>query len=670
MIMSRWILSLFFFQLTLIPSIMLGKEPTDPWRTLQEIERSIPDSVDHAGNVFLKGEIVSIPSGTVNGATAWRVTEDRQREVVRGTIDGSQDAIELGKLGIGWYRITWSDVESKPVGWTTAAVLARLASPVPQDSPVCLDSATAWFARDDPAKQKQFAQLAALAGVNWIRDRMRWRDVQPLPGQFADIATYDSAAAIQAKQGLKILQVHHDTPSWAENGGGGSGRFPGDLRAAYEFGRAMSDRYQGKVQAWEPWNEANVATFGGHTTDEICSLQKAAYLGYKSGNPEVTVCWNVTTGVPTPRQTDCVLENETWPYFDTYNVHTYDWPDAYERLWGPVRKAACGKPIWVTESDRGISFESDSPTHDLSPENEILKAQFIAQSYASSLHAGANRHFHFILGQYDEKTTQFGLLRHDLTPRPSYVALATVGRLLAGTRCLGKYLIEGQPEVHVVAFRGSPDGKPRDVLVAWAERPGDWSVRGQSEVDWPVPETVAVEACFDYLGRAMPGGVPKKLTSAPVFVTLPEGACDQLTLQSPTRAELREGTPSPIVLQCLMPWETRLQDTSVRWAGQFGHSLKPNTETEVPLFVYNFSGRQVSGSISVANLPAGCQIHPQQWNVRLPPMTRQKLPARFQISNRTEEDSENIWIKLRGEFGEAGRPVLAFRLVASPDQPQ
>ena len=90
-------------------------------------------------------------------------------------------------------------------------MLARLAAPTPQDSPICLDSAISWFARDDPEKQKQFSQLAALAGVNWIRDRIRRRDFQPDSEQLSSTANYDTAAEIQAKQGLKILQVHHDT---------------------------------------------------------------------------------------------------------------------------------------------------------------------------------------------------------------------------------------------------------------------------------------------------------------------------------------------------------------------------------------------------------------------------------------------------------------------------
>jgi len=85
-------------------------------------------------------------------------------------------------LGVGWYRVEFGTRERPGLAWTTAAVLRRLTAPTPEDSPVCVDTATAWFARDDELKQRRFANLATLAGVNWIRDRLRWADLQPAPG--------------------------------------------------------------------------------------------------------------------------------------------------------------------------------------------------------------------------------------------------------------------------------------------------------------------------------------------------------------------------------------------------------------------------------------------------------------------------------------------------------
>ncbi len=637
------------------------------WDALQQVPRATVDAGEHPGNVFLFGEQVTIdlPASSLLAAT-WRATDETGKELARGTLANSTPArFSLGNLPVGWYRIEFFNAASDEVGWTTAAVLSPLSAPTPQQSPICVDSATAWFATADIAKQDKFSRLAALAGVNWIRDRMRWREMQPTPDQFASDTTYDSSAATAHRYGLKVLQVFHDTPRWATTLRGETGRFPADLRHIYRFAQAMGERFHGTVQAWEPWNEANVGTFGGHTMDEICSYQKAAYLGFKAGDPHLTVCWNATTATPTERQTDTLLENETWSYFDTYNIHTYDWCHDYERLWKPARRAACGKPLWITESDRGMTCDPNSPTHDLSPANDRLKAQYVTQSYATSLYAGAQRHFHFILGQYGEGKTQFGLLRADMTPRPGYVALAALGRLLAGAQCLGRLEQADHPQLHVYAFRGQPDGRDRDILVAWTEEKVDWPDRGKSTLQWDLPANLAVEECYDYLGRGVAASFPRLLTSAPTFVILPAGQCNSLPLTKPEAGVRPAETVTPIVLQCLMPKESASKIERIPWAWEIEHTTEPDIPANIKICLYNFADHDVQGTVSLEQAPSACHLQPDSWTVSLKPMGRQELPVLVTISKDMTSDVDGLWIKLRGEFGADGRPVLAFRLIAS-----
>lgn len=647
----------------------------DVWRSLQTIQRAIPEAGDHPGNVYLLGESVSIRvPADIRDKTAvrWQALDDRGEVVTQGAYEridaGNEPTVKVGPLGIGWYRIEFLDAESESVGWTTAAVLARLLSPVPQESPVCVDSATAWFAKDNPANQTHLARLAALAGVNWIRDRMQWREVQIGPDKFAENTTYDSAAEIQTRMGLKVLQVFHDTPPWAIEDASTRTQLPCDLRVLYRFCKAMAQRYKGRVLAWEPWNEANVSDFGAHTVDQMCVHQKAAYLGFKSGDPNVTVCWNAVAAAPTDLHTQGVLKNEAWPYFDTYNIHTYDWPHSYVDLWGPVRKAACGRPIWVTESDRGIKYETSPPWHELSRRNERLKSEFIAQSYASSLFAGANRHFHFVLGHYTESRNgvQFGLLRRDYTPRPGYVALAAVGRFLAGAKCLGRWRLDGKPDAQVIAFGATPDGIDRDVLVAWNERKVDWAERGRASVDWPPMNEVAVEGVFDYLGRSLGKSVPKKLGSSPTFLVLPAGEAQKLPLESPPAlSEFRKGTAQPVVLQIQMPRSCIKRVEGVRWAHEYEYRIKPNVRTDLSIYAYNFSNESVTGTVFVENVPEDWAFSPDRWEITIKPMEQIPLAAHVTISPRQREKAADNWVTLRGNLTPGGRPVLAFRLVVT-----
>jgi hypothetical protein len=317
--------------------------------------------------VFLEGEEVSVPLPEKVRLvyTHWRLSDDREvlhTGVLPPRAPDAGAVLALGPLSIGWYRLEFSSINGSGQTWTSLAVLGRVRTPPRADSPIAVDSAAAWFARENAAQQQQLANLAALAGVGWVRDRLRWRDIQPQPGELAaPPTTYDTSADAHREAGLAMLQVFHDTPPWARDGGGSGGQFAPDLRRVYDLGQRLAKRFKGRVAAWEPCNEANVATFGAHTVDQMCSWQKAAWLGFKSGDPNVLVGWNATAAVPTIPHTEGVLANETWPYFDTYNIHTYDWSHAYADLWKPAREAAAGRPIWVTEADRGTPQLKNAP---------------------------------------------------------------------------------------------------------------------------------------------------------------------------------------------------------------------------------------------------------------------------------------------------------------------
>lgn len=634
------------------------------------IRRAIPVPLpEHPGNAFLQGESVAIPPLAEVGteATPWRLLDDRQQVVRSGELSaavaGRRESLSFGQLGVGWYRLEFGPAGTTNAPWTTLGVLRRLEAPVPLDSPISVDSAAAWFALNDFERQRKLANLASLAGVNWVRDRLRWRDIQPTPGDLKpEATTYDTSASVQREAGLQVLQVFHDTPPWAQEEPNTGGRFAPDLRHVYDLARQLAVRFKGRVVAWEPWNEANVATFGAHTVDQMCSWQKAAWLGFKAGDPDVIVGWNVTTTVPTPAHTEGLLANETWPYYDTYNIHTYDWSHAYAELWKPAREAAAGRPIWVTEADRGTPHLKNAPWFDQEPRLERLKAEWIAQAYASSLFAGAQQHFHFILGNYQEGNhIQFGLLRHDLTPRPAYVALAAVGRCLAGARVLGRW--RPGDNVQVVAFRAEPDGKPRDVLVVWAEKEVDWDGRGQTTAQWSLPSGLEVQEVMDYLGRSLGKAFPAPLTSAPVFVFLPPGEALKLPLENPPLpSSWRAGSPSPVVLQLSLPRSVIRKVEDLPWSEGYVYQADTGRELELKFHVYNFAPEAITGQFQVVRRPDNWEVTLPSTTFQLPSRERQEVLGRLRISESAA--TRDGWVVLRADCGPQGQPVLAFRVMA------
>jgi hypothetical protein len=644
----------------------------NPEQGLPKIERTIPAPLpDHPGNIYLEGESVSIQVGPdiPPSAASWILYDDAHNKIKNGSVLQSgvrAEAIAVGALPIGWYRMEFADADGKPAGWTTAAVIKQLAAPTPLDSPICIDTAMAWFARDNAAEQTRHANLAALAGVNWIRDRITWKEMQPQRGKTTDArTTYDLAADIQSKAGLRVLQVFHYTADWAADtamdGPDAAKHFPRDLRDMYNLGKAMAQRFRGKVHAWEPWNEANIEMFGGQTVDEMCSLQKAAYLGFKAGDPDVIVGWNVYTTLPTQQHTQGLADNGTFPYYDTYNIHTYEWHHDYARLWGSARTAAGGKPLWVTEADRGIRYETDGPWYEHSPENEMHKARYIAQAYACSLSAGCTRHFQFILGNFAEEAnhTQFGLLRKDFTPRPAYAAFAAVGRLLAGAKFVTIWNQPDQPDTKVYVFNARPDGKDRQVIVLWAEKPVDWKERNKTTVPWPLPQDLKIEQVYDYLGR--PIEQPKQIGGAAVFVVCPFQALVPDVKKQP-RPLPESQRVSPTVLQIQMPRDLRVKIAPIEWSQGFEYQIPTGQQTPLVMYAYNFSDSAVDGTVKLKNLPNGWTLEPKEWPMKIAPMDRQRFEAKLKIVPSSDGKTPMGSVQLLGDFGAAGESRLSFAI--------
>jgi len=592
--------------------------------------RTIPAPLpDHPGNVYLTGEKVSIIIPVLDLAT-WRVTDYDGKTVAEGRTTAGR--AEFGPLPVGWYEVRWGEGDS-PDRRASIAVLQPLAAPTPETSPICLDVAMAWFYKEP--QMPAVANLCALAGVNRVRDRLHWGDVETKRGEFAPPPTkYDATARIQSEAGLRVLQVNHSSPSWLTKK---VRRFPEDLRDAHRFYREMARRWAGQVVAFEPWNEADIIQFGGHTGAEIASMQKASYLGLKAGNPGIIACQNVFASTNAAALAD-FAENQAWPYFDTFNLHHYDKTDEYPGIYAAWRGVSAGRPIWTTEFALPVQWSGDEKRKEPRDADLRIQSERIAKVYAGVLHEGSVAAFYFILTDYVEGKTQFGLVRPDLTTRPAYVALAAVGRLLADARPLGR-LKDVPQNVRAFLFRAKPDGKDCEVLVAW-------TAEGAAEIALPG----APLAVYDHLGRPRPG--PVALSSAPVVAVFATGAAAKMTLdpppQPPTQAA---GDPSPVVLQAVWPMERRD-------LGQSAYRVASGKAETIPVYAYNFSAKPVEGTLEVAG-PSGWRLNLAK-TVQIPPGDRVQLPLTVEAAAATAVKCETV--RIQGSFGPAGNPILSLRL--------
>ena len=152
--------------------------------------RAIPHPLpSHPGNIFLAGEAVTVPAPPAGDGDTWRAVDYEGRIVAEGRVTAGP--IELGRLPVGYYEV-WRSAAGA-TNRLSVGVLEGLRAPTPLSSPIGIDVAMAWFYPKE--KMGSVANLCALAGMNRVRDRLSWPELEPRKGEFAAANRYDLVRA-------------------------------------------------------------------------------------------------------------------------------------------------------------------------------------------------------------------------------------------------------------------------------------------------------------------------------------------------------------------------------------------------------------------------------------------------------------------------------------------
>jgi hypothetical protein len=513
---------------------------------------------EHPCNVFVLGQDVRI--AVPSQWKQWGAIDIDNRELAHG----SAPIADLGKLPVGYFEIHPTTGAAR----ITAAVVAPN-SPV-EDTPIAIDAAMSWF-YPDPDQVRDACALCKLAGVKWVRDRASWPEIETARGVWAPPDTrYERTMRIEHQEGLKILQVNHISPPWASKD---TRNFPQDLRDVYNFYRGLVQRWKGLADAIEPWNEPDIVMFGGQTGCQIASFQKAAYLGFKGGDPDFKVN-EAVFAIDRAQTLDEFGANEVYPYFDRYDLHHYVHLDAYPRAYGRHRAVCGGRPMWTTEFNLPVWW-ADEKTHEPSDSELRVQGYRVGKVFSEALFQRPEKLFYFMFGDYVERHLQYGIVHADFTPRPAYSAFAAVGRFLNGAKPIGKVNL-GNDKLMEYAFNTVVDGEPSETLVAWSET-------YPTKVGFPPGGKL-----YDYLGREMKPAHKVKLTPATVFIILPPGGSKSLKIEPPpAKAKWVEGKPCPVVLQLIGQGDVK----------QSAFQLDPSKTLK--LVAYNFGDKPAHGELTL-----------------------------------------------------------------------
>jgi len=313
------------------------------------------------------------------------------------------------------------------------------------------------------------------AGFGWVRQQVSWAAMEPKKGNFGTDTTafLDKFVDGAAAKNLKIMLSVVKSPDWV----GANGGLPPQAQDFADYMTFLTQRYKGKVQAYEIWNEQNYAleTGGKVSVAAYLPVLKAGYQTVKKYDPKAVVVFGglTPTGVDDPsialndvqylRQIYALNGGEVKGYYDVMGAHpgsNCNPPDASWPANPPMNDCGTdpdggrsftkdnsfyfqriqdqrkvmedagenGKKMWVTEF--GWTTANQAPGYEYGKYvSEDQQAQYLTRAFElgrSYPWMGVmfvwNLNFASITMPSDEKYP-WGVLKADGSPRPSYNAL-------------------------------------------------------------------------------------------------------------------------------------------------------------------------------------------------------------------------------------------------------
>jgi len=185
------------------------------------------------------------------------------------------------------------------------------------------------FWRDEVADRD--LRLVKEAGFRWVKQEFAWREIEGAGPGIYDWSYSDRLMDQVDVRGLNMIARVGVQPEWAGGNYPDIGP-PDDYQDFMNFLGALVIRYQGRVDAYQIWNEPNLSReWGGRPPSpaEYAEMLKMAYQTVKAIDPDATV---ISAGMaPTTRWDDVAMPDTVFiqgmydagaaPYFDLLGAH-------------------------------------------------------------------------------------------------------------------------------------------------------------------------------------------------------------------------------------------------------------------------------------------------------------------------------------------------------------
>ncbi|NLV73149.1 MAG: glycoside hydrolase family 5 protein [Chloroflexi bacterium] len=175
-------------------------------------------------------------------------------------------------------------------------------------------------------------QVVRDAGFTWVKVGFGWREIEGAAKGAFDWTRTDMIVDMANDIGVKLLIRIDHQPEWAGGGFPLNGP-PDNMQDLGDFLTALAQRYKGRVNAYQIWNEPNLAReWGGQTPDPagFAEMLKVAYAAIKSQDDNALV---ISGGLSPTGTWDAENRPDDW-YLETLYIDMDNNSDGYFDLLG------------------------------------------------------------------------------------------------------------------------------------------------------------------------------------------------------------------------------------------------------------------------------------------------------------------------------------------------
>ncbi len=389
---------------------------------------------------------------------------------------------------------------------------------------VCTHFGLPWFYESVEIK----SNITGLSNTGWIRDEIRWSEVEKVKGVLEIPAISDEYIDSSIDKGIEPLLILAYGNDFYD--GGGVPYTEEGLKAFETYITKVVTHFKGRVSHFEIWNEYNHPAFNSTSrpTEDYVQLLELAYNTIKKIIPDAVVIGGAMAidyeGIPEEWFRE-ILDGGALNYMDAVSYHPYSTTPEYGQFYQSITAmnnvmSDYGKvlPIWITEVGWPVTDKQYSAT-------EKDSAEYLVRSYVLGNAAGIERIFWYDLindgtnSSYEEHN--FGLIRNwydyktPLAVKLPFLAFNTASSQLSNlefVEFISEPNLTTYPNLMAVKFKKISSSE--SVVVAW-------STFTDTEISLTTSSSsVTVTDIYSnsYTVNAQSGKINIPVTSSPVFI--------------------------------------------------------------------------------------------------------------------------------------------------------